>query len=170
MQLIHKDDNDALFRTVAAGAGKVVLSKFAWVIPVVHPNDVLKVNLYKSIAANNTIPVGFRRRQCETFTLPQARSPSGDWMLALHRKSHDRYWLDCRQATCKLFDLKLQIHAIEAEPSLPLSADVIEHTIVRMLDPVLRGYTSEIAIHLCVYSFVVSCSSNGTHQQSYTRL
>ena len=36
--------------------------------------DVPKVNLYKSIAANSTIPVGFRRRQCETFTLPQVRS------------------------------------------------------------------------------------------------
>ena len=27
LQLIRKDDNDALFRTAAAGAGKVVLSK-----------------------------------------------------------------------------------------------------------------------------------------------
>ena len=29
LQLIRKDDNDALFRTAAAGAGKVVLSKLA---------------------------------------------------------------------------------------------------------------------------------------------
>ena len=27
----------------------------------IQPNDVLKVKLYKGIAANNTIPVGFRR-------------------------------------------------------------------------------------------------------------
>ena len=74
LQLIRKDDNDALFRTAAAGAGKVVLSKLAWVVPIVQPNDVLKVNLYKSIAANSTIPVVFRRRQYETFTLPQAKS------------------------------------------------------------------------------------------------
>ena len=53
LQLIRKDDNDALFGTAAAGAGKVVLSKLAWVVPIVQPNDVLKVNLYKSIAANN---------------------------------------------------------------------------------------------------------------------
>ena len=90
--------NDALFRTVAAGAGKVVLSKLAWVVPIVQPNDVLKVNLYKSIAVNNTIPVGFRRRQCETFTFHIHIPPSGDWALALHRKSHDGYWLDYRQA------------------------------------------------------------------------
>ena len=30
LQLIRKDDNDALFRTAAAGAGKVVLSKLAY--------------------------------------------------------------------------------------------------------------------------------------------
>ena len=29
LQLIRKDDNDALFRTAAAGAGKVLLSKLA---------------------------------------------------------------------------------------------------------------------------------------------
>ena len=69
LQLICKDDNDALFRTAAAGAGKLVLSKLAWVVPIVQTNDVPKVNLYKSIAANNTIPVGFRRPQCETFTV-----------------------------------------------------------------------------------------------------
>ena len=32
LQLIRKDDNDALFRIAAAGAGKVVLSKLAWVV------------------------------------------------------------------------------------------------------------------------------------------
>ena len=68
LQLIRKDDNDALFRTAAAAVGKVVLSKLTWVVPIVQPNDVLKVNMYKSIAVNSTIPGGFRRRQCETFT------------------------------------------------------------------------------------------------------
>ena len=42
LQLIHKDDNDALFRTAAAGVGKVVLSKLAWSVPIVQPNDVCK--------------------------------------------------------------------------------------------------------------------------------
>ena len=74
LQVIHKDDNDALFRTADAGAGRVTLSKLAWIVPIVQSNDVLKVNLRRSIAANNTIPVGFWRRQCETSTLPQARS------------------------------------------------------------------------------------------------
>ena len=71
LQLIRKNDNDVLFRTSAAGAGKVVLSKLAWSVPIVQPNNVRKVNLYKSIASNNVIFVSFRMRQCETFSLPQ---------------------------------------------------------------------------------------------------
>ena len=74
LQLNRKDDNDALFRNAAAGAEKVVLTKLAWSVPIVQPNDVRKVNLYKSIASNNVIPVSFRMCQCETFSLPQARS------------------------------------------------------------------------------------------------
>ena len=55
LQLIRKDDNDALFRTETVVAGKVVLSKLAWSVTIVQPSDVRKVNLYKSIAANNVI-------------------------------------------------------------------------------------------------------------------
>ena len=87
----REDNNDALFRTVAVVAGKVVLSKLAWVVPVVQPNDVLKVNLYKIIAANNTIPAGFRRRQCETFTLPQARSTV--WRLGVSSAAEKPRWV-----------------------------------------------------------------------------
>ena len=72
MQLIRKEVNDALFCTAAAGAAKVVLSKLAWFVTIVQPNDVRKVNLKKSIAVN-VIPISFSMRQCETFSLPQAR-------------------------------------------------------------------------------------------------
>ena len=37
LQLIRKDDDDALFSTAAAGVGKVKLSKIAWPIPIVQP-------------------------------------------------------------------------------------------------------------------------------------
>ena len=73
LQLIRKD-NDAMFRTAAAGAGKVKLTKLAWSVPIVQPNDARKVNLYKSIASNNVIPISFPMHQWETFTVPQARS------------------------------------------------------------------------------------------------
>ena len=74
LQLIRQDDNDAFVPYFCCWCWKgiVVLSKLAWVVPIVQPNDVLNVNLYKSIAANSIVPVGFRRRQCETFNLPQA--------------------------------------------------------------------------------------------------
>ena len=91
LQLIRKDDNDALFRTAAAGAGKVVLFKLAWSVPIVQPNDVRKVNLYKSIAANNVIPVSFRMRQCETFSLPQASSTV--WRLDVSSAPEKPRWI-----------------------------------------------------------------------------
>ena len=81
LQLIRKGDNDALFRTAVPGAGKVVLSKLALSAPIVEPKNVRKLNLYKSIAANNVIPVSFRMRQRETFSLPQARSTA--WRLGV---------------------------------------------------------------------------------------
>ena len=69
LKLIRKDDDDALFRTAADGVGKVKVSKIAWSVPIVQPNDEHKVNLYKSIASNNGIAVSFRMRQCETFSV-----------------------------------------------------------------------------------------------------
>ena len=74
LQLIRKGDDDALFRTAGVGVAKVKLSKIAWSVTIVQPNDVRKINLYKSIASNNVIPVSFRMRQCETFTVPQLTS------------------------------------------------------------------------------------------------
>ena len=91
LQLIRKDDNDALFRTAAAGAGKVVLSNLSRSVPIVQPNDVRKVNLCKSIAANNVILVSFRMRQCETFSLPQARSTV--WRLVVSSVPEKPRWV-----------------------------------------------------------------------------
>ena len=78
LQLIRKDDNDALFRTAAAGAGKVVLS-----VPIVQPNDGRKVNLYKSV------------RECETFSLPQARSTV--WRLGVSSAPEKPRWIAYEQ-------------------------------------------------------------------------
>ena len=91
LQLIRKDDNDALFRTAAAGAGKVVLSNLASAVPIVRPNDVRKVNLYTIIAANIVIPVSFRMRQCETFSLLQAISIV--WRLGVSSEQEKPRWV-----------------------------------------------------------------------------
>ena len=91
MQLIGKDDNDALFRTADAGAGKVVLSKPAWSVLIVQPNNVRKVHLYQSIAVNNVIPVLFRMCLCETFSLPQARSTV--WQVGVSSAPEKPQWV-----------------------------------------------------------------------------
>ena len=53
-------------------------------------NDVRKVNLYK-VAANIVIPVSFRMRQCETFSLPQARSIV--WRLCISSAPENPRWV-----------------------------------------------------------------------------
>ena len=96
LQLIRKGDYDSLFRIAVARVGKVVLSKLAWSVPIVQPNDVRKVNLYKSIASNNVISVSFRMRQCETFTVSQATSTV--WRLGVSSAPEKRRWvLDCKR-------------------------------------------------------------------------
>ena len=89
LQLIRKNDNAAWFRTAASGAGKVALSKLASSVPIVQPNDIRKVNLYKSIASNNVIPVSFRMRQCESFTVPQ----STVWRLGVSSAPEKPRWV-----------------------------------------------------------------------------
>ena len=50
----------------------------------------------------------------------------------------------------KLFDLKLQIHVIEAEPSSPLPADVIVHTVALMLNLYSEGILPRpLFIYVC---------------------
>ena len=91
LQMIRKDDNDALFRTNAAGAGKVVLSKIAWSVPIVEPNDVKREEMYKSIASNAVIHVSFRVRQCETFSVPQTTSTV--WRLGVKAAPEKPRWV-----------------------------------------------------------------------------
>ena len=91
LQLICKDDNAARFRTAASGAGKVALSKLASSVPIVQPNDIRNLNLYKSIASNNVIPVSFRMCQCETFSLSHARSTK--WRLGVSSAPEKPRWV-----------------------------------------------------------------------------
>ena len=65
--------------------------KLAWSVPIVQPIDGRKVNLHKSIASNNVILVSFRMRQCETFSLPQARSTV--WRLGVSSAPEKARWI-----------------------------------------------------------------------------
>ena len=88
LTLVRKNNDDAIQRTRAAGAGKVQLTKVAWVMPRVHPNDVKKFSLYKSIKSKVVVDGAFRMLQCSSAKIPpQVRHSIGDWVYVLHRKN-----------------------------------------------------------------------------------
>ena len=75
------DENDAIFRTEATGAGKVKLTKISWMMPKVQPNYEMKYKLYMNIESKDVLDVGFRMRQCSVIQTPQTTSLS--WRLGL---------------------------------------------------------------------------------------
>ena len=88
LTLTRNDDNDAIYRgaNAAAGgalaAGKVVLSKISWFMPHVTPADKDKMELYKIIERKEKIPVGYRKIQCDSASIPQ-NSTTFSWRLAV---------------------------------------------------------------------------------------
>ena len=82
LQLIRQNDDDAIFRTDAAGAGKVKLTKISWLMPRVHASDEKKFNLLKTIASKAVLDVAYRMRQCNIRELPAA-STTDIWRLGV---------------------------------------------------------------------------------------
>ena len=91
MTLNRKDNNDAIFRLAAAGAGKVHLTKCSLFTPIVMPNDIEKLNLYKTIESKTSLDVGYRMRQCDTITVPE--STSFPWRLAVKSSPEKPRWV-----------------------------------------------------------------------------
>ena len=56
LTLTRKNDNDAIFRAVAA-EGQITLSKISWFMPHVTPADKDKMELYKIIERKEKLPV-----------------------------------------------------------------------------------------------------------------
>ncbi|XP_065668010.1 uncharacterized protein LOC136088253 [Hydra vulgaris] len=81
LTLDRKGDTKAFFRNALAAAGKVNLDKISLFIPHVIPSDLERVNLYKSIESNVTLPVTFRARLCDTITASQSTTFS--WRLSV---------------------------------------------------------------------------------------
>ena len=75
------DDTNAIFKTQEAALGKIKLSKVAWIMPRVQPNDKMKYKLYKSIESKTTLDAAFRMRQCNVVEIPQTTSMS--WRLGV---------------------------------------------------------------------------------------
>ena len=82
LTLVRKNDDDAIKRIAATEAGKVVLTKVAWVMPRVHPNDAKKFDLYKTIESKVVLDAAFRMRQCSSIEIP-AQCQTFDWRLGV---------------------------------------------------------------------------------------
>ena len=82
LTLVRKGDDDAIYRTAHADAGKVQLTKIAWMMPRVHASDAKKFELYRKIESKIAIDAGFRMRQCNSAELP-AGVQSFDWRLGV---------------------------------------------------------------------------------------
>ena len=59
LKLIRQNDDDAIFRSNAAAAGKVKLSKISWLMPRVHASDEKKIYLVKTIASKAVLDVAY---------------------------------------------------------------------------------------------------------------
>ena len=68
--LQRKSNDDAIFKISAVDKGKVELTKVAWVMPRVYPNDVKKFSLYKSIESKIVLDAAFRMSQCSIAEIP----------------------------------------------------------------------------------------------------
>jgi len=83
--------DDAIFRVNDVDAGKVSLEKISWFMPHVLPADAEKLSLYKSIEAKVYLPVGYRSRQCDTITVPQATTFS--WRIGVKNAPEKPRWV-----------------------------------------------------------------------------
>ena len=82
LTLVRKSDNDAIFRASGVDAGKVNLTKIAWIMPRVIPSDQTKSKLNTMIKDKGSMDVGFRMRQCNVAEIPQ-NVTSFDWRLGV---------------------------------------------------------------------------------------
>ena len=77
LTLVRKSNDDAIFKVAATSKGKVQLTKVTWVMPRVHPNDVKKFSLYKSIGSKIVLDAAFRIAE-----IP-AQTRTIDWRLGV---------------------------------------------------------------------------------------
>ncbi len=91
LTLNRKDDNDAIFRAAGVDAGRVNLSKCSLYMPIVMPNDLEKLDLYKIIDSKTSIDVGYRMRQCDTINV--AQNTSFTWRLSVKSSPEKPRWI-----------------------------------------------------------------------------
>ena len=74
LTLVRKSNDDA--------KGKVELTKVAWIMPRIHPNDVKKFSLYKNMESKIVLDDAFRMRQCSIAEIP-AQTRTFDWRFGV---------------------------------------------------------------------------------------
>ena len=82
LKLVRKSDNDAIFRATSVKAGKVNLTKVAWLMPRVLASDSARDELYQMIEDEVSINVGYRMRQCNVADIAK-NVTSFDWRLGV---------------------------------------------------------------------------------------
>ena len=82
LTLTRDNDNNAIFRANAPGAGKIRLDRIRWFMPHVIPSDENKYKLDKIIGKKEKIPVGYRMLQCDSTSVPEANK-SFTWRLGV---------------------------------------------------------------------------------------
>ena len=78
--LNRQSNDDAIFRSSAAAAGKIDLTKLSLFMPHVTPSFQELNNLTKSIESKVTIPIAFSSRQCDRSVMPVSNMFS--WRLS----------------------------------------------------------------------------------------
>ena len=68
------NDNNAIFRSNAADAGKVVLHRLSWYMPKVIPADKEKMDIFKIIEKKQELPVAYRMIQCATAQITETNA------------------------------------------------------------------------------------------------
>jgi len=66
---------NAIFRAADVDAGKVSLNEISWFMPHVLQADVEKFPLNKSIESKVSLPIAYRKMQCDTILVTR----SADW-------------------------------------------------------------------------------------------
>ena len=79
LTMVRKKDNDAIFRGDEAAEGKILITKIAWYIPYVNPSDQEKARLYKIIEAKKSLPIDFRKINCDRYNVRPTRNDT--WNL-----------------------------------------------------------------------------------------
>ena len=143
--MVRKSDNDAIIRDSAVSAGKVNLTKVAWMMPRVLPNDSKRDVLYNMISDESEFDVGYRKRQYNVADIAK-NVTSFDWRLGVRTAPEKpRYILialqerknDNQEKNASVFDhikvTQMSVKLNETKyPARDVTADIIQCLVISL--------------------------------------